>query len=269
MLEGFDSKEKKVSAKKGPISAARLERVFKNVEFFDERPFSGNIPVSSILQINPRDFVIQYWLGQRSGNSGHKRLFTDVGTLVHKIIQESLWELGVIECPDCSDFEENKVYDPELRLSGYVDGVISPERLEYFDKNGITDGIPAWTTRLHLEIKTCSQEKFQYLKDESLIHEEYKASATCYQKLMKLPMTCFYFVSRDSMKGKTLFYEGEDKYWEMAVNKCNTINKHIRNHTLPAPNLGEQPGPLDDPKILESWINEQKERQPFRKFHDN
>lgn len=261
----FEQPEKKPSRKRGPVSAAEFERILKRVEFPNEK-VSENVPISGIRFLDVRDFVIQYWQGLPSANSGHKRLFTDVGTLVHEIIQESLFNIGVLECPGCETFTEMKVFSEELFLSGRVDGIISPQRIKHFDKD-LEGDLPEWTDKIHLEIKTCSKEKFQYLQHESLIQEEYRASATCYQKLLNTEMTCFLFVCRDDMAKKTLFYRGEPEFWEDAEKKCRQIWKHVRNHTLP-PLLGECKMGLDTPELMESWIQQQKARQPERKFRD-
>lgn len=264
MLNGLRRENPFEKKTRCPITAARLERVLDMAEILED-PQPDCVRVSSLFKLNPREFILNYWRPKAPLLAWGKHFYTAIGTLIHSLIQTRLFEAGVLYCPGCSEFSETVVYNEEYHIRGHIDGLISPERLEALDK-GLP--LPEWTTKYHFEIKTVSSDKFKFWKTDRDLPEDYRCSATAYQRLLGTDATCFLLVCRDDRAMRTLLYHGEDHYWNESIRKAKLIWKHVKNHTLPPPSIGEAPTHLDNPEVFSRWVEEMKASQPDRVFRD-
>jgi hypothetical protein len=236
---------------------------------------------SGIYDVCPREFVLQYWKPERkeSGFDVGSQLRMQAGTHLHTIFQDSLlgpigvlhgkWknvldgreEVGYHPDPDGAarnlahgdtqhwTYIEDNVWNPELRISGHIDGMLNLHRLKWFEENYrlIQEDPVKAVQRLHsqsgpdakvlFELKTVNSFGYKKVIDASELPPYYATQAEVYQKLSGLSATMFCYANRDTMQFRFFMHEFEGTYWEAAKAKAIEIWSAIRDERIPCTGL--------------------------------
>jgi len=229
----FKEKEK-IKRKLAPVTAAEIGRVLASQEETKPAFRKENLWLSSIYYLTPVDFVLDYWRPVARKQTWSMDLHCGIGDFVHQYIQEKLHSAGVLLPQTSGRYNEIRISDPKYRFGGRIDGLIAKD---YIKALGATTpkAIPdSFGDLLHLEIKTMTPDKFSETKTAEDISPAYKSQASITQRIIGKEGTLFLLVDKGTpTKMRTLWYQGEDIYWNAAVNLSKTVFSAIENKTLP------------------------------------
>jgi hypothetical protein len=232
----------------------------------------GRLPEVDILRASgmsfccPREFVLNYFNPQISSGFDFKsQMMMGIGTFGHSFLQNEVFgPMGVLkgkwksyvtptlvhtmdDCfrPEGSGWEyiEPQVWDRHWRVRGHIDGIISTERMKWYQDNAhLIKKRPEMVKEVFnmpegplalLEGKTMGSRVYDRTNVWQDIAPYYLMQATIYQKLSGINLTTFYLVSRDTIDSKTINYVGEEKYWNEAKRAARLAWEGIRDLELP------------------------------------
>ena len=116
---------------------------------------------------------------------GRSSKAADLGTEMHRILQERWRKLGIMES------DELNVYDPELNVTGHIDAI-----LRIPDENGKIQ-------RTIVDIKTKNQSRFDAIKKSGKPEDENLDQILFYMKVTGIRRGLLTYVNRDSEDHET------------------------------------------------------------------
>lgn len=235
--------------------------------------YTDFIRASGAYFVCPREFVLNYWQPKANRFFDTKSQFMmSTGTHLHEFIQNCvLGPMGILkgawqgpqgtkdgyhpdpalaieeiagQRPQTWNYVEYRMFDPQWRISGHADGVVSLDKVNWLKdnealvKNNSTKAfeelakIPSGDECL-LEIKTTNSYSYKKLVTANDIADYYKMQAVIYQKLLGYDRTIFWYLNRDTMTSKILTYHYDEGWWKQVCNKARIIWEAIRDETLP------------------------------------
>lgn len=241
-----------------------------------QETFTDFLRASGLYFTCPREFVLNYWQPRPNRKFDAKSQFLmGMGTHLHEFIQNAvLGPMGVLKGewfgtgsgskvkdgyhPDPEKaiweithqqplswaYHERRVWLPQYRIRGHVDGVISIDRVQWLHDNSalfrsdparackVLLGIPPGPECL-LEIKTTGDYQYSKIVTSADIPPYYKMQGVIYQEATGLRQTVFWYVNRDSAGSKVLTYTYEPGWLNDAKRKATAVWEAIRDETLP------------------------------------
>jgi hypothetical protein len=231
----------------------------------------------------PREFVLNYFNPQISSGFDFKsQMMMGIGTFGHSFLQNEVFgPMGVLKgrwrssarfgeeivgdeviyvqgsgiggdrhyirdgyMPSSNwEYIEPQVWDRHWRIRGHIDGIISTERMKWYQDNAhLIKKRPEMVKEVFnmpegplalLEGKTMGSRVYDRTNVWQDIAPYYLMQATIYQKLSGINLTTFYLVSRDTIDSKTINYVGEEKYWNEVKRTARLAWEGIRDLELP------------------------------------
>lgn len=248
--------------KLAPITAAEIKRILAMNEVVKEPYRQNRLWLSSIFYNTATDFVLDYWLPKPYKQTWESTFRTMYGDVIHEKIQEYLHAKGALFPQYGSGkYREVRIEDPRYKISGKLDGLIPREYVKALGASREKEIPRAEDSELlHFEIKTISSGLYKKISTPADISEGYKSQAAITQRIIKKPGTLFLYVDTGSLQMKTLWYEGEDRYWDDACALSDTVFDAIENETLPLPPGKREEDILGMP--FADWLADIKSRQP-------
>ena len=236
---------------------------------------SNVLRASGMFFLCPREFVINYWNPTPNRDFDGVSIFRmAMGSWFHSYFQNcvlgpmcilrgtwknvengSLWggyHPNPVEAVDRLmsgqpvqwEYVEYALYDPQHRIKGHSDGVVSSDRVKWLLDNADlmkTDFVKACNEVREvaegklpvLEMKTMGVYMFEQVIKTAKIPEYYQMQVSIYMGLLEKEQSIILFVNRDSWKMQDILYPYSKSWHDEAKRKARIIWTAIRNRKLP------------------------------------
>jgi len=256
----YKQKEKQ-KRKLAPVTAAEIKRVLTTQEDPGDKFRRDNLWLSGIYYNTATQFVLDYWDPKPWNQTWTSMLHTTIGNVVHEYVQEKLHAAGVLFPQyDTPKYKEIRIFDPLYRFSGRLDGLLAKDFMKALGATTPKELPEDPGELLHLEIKTMGSDKFQQTKTASDLMPGYKSQASITQKIIDKEGTLFLLIDKGSLNMRTLWYPGEEMYWNAATALSTTVFQAIENETLPL-----EDGQTEEQLLgmsFKDWLAEKRENKP-------
>ena len=224
----------------------------------DFYPETTNFRCSSISFMCPREYFFNFYNPQPSRFIPKVQLKVELGTLLHKHLQEKI--LGPMKIlkgnwvnlktkekiegfhpepdrPEEYEYEEYTLKDDKYNLSGHIDGLISYERLKFIETNKnlykkhfkeLHKEIERIETKTYylLDMKSVSQKNYAAAFTEE-IPSYYKTQANLYMNMLGVDKMYFLYFETENYSFFGKIYNKEQTVLDEALRKIETTNNQF------------------------------------------
>jgi len=197
---------------------------------------------SSIGREPVSELVFRYWRGREPETFDiSKELMFDTGHFYHSYIQKILYEMGILAGQEgfvqttkpytFPTFKEERIRNKQYRLSCRTDGIISLDRLWWYQKP--VGDMPEPTNLILWDLKSTNTFSYKNCNESDDLDVNYKLQAECYFLVSDLNSLVFSFLNKDSHIFKNIRYNSESEHYNKVKEKCLEVLGHIVNETIP------------------------------------